>query len=112
MARSRAAAPAATTLAVRRVADRRFPTGAVVHTGVPVQRHAAGWSFPVFAILIPALFHFQVNGQVWPDAQPRETVVYAFVAVIVVFLNRKDMFTKGAGATEVLMASDAPTLAR
>ena len=64
------------------------------------------------SILTPALFHFQVNGQVWPDAQPRETVVYAFVAVIVVFLNRKDMFTKGAGATEVLMASDAPTLAR
>jgi hypothetical protein len=38
-----------------------------------------------------------VNGPVWPDAQPWDTVVYVLVAVLVVVFNRKEMFTKGAG---------------
>jgi hypothetical protein len=90
----------------------------------------AGWSFPVFvigvlalavivtpmfnaakgSILIPALFHFQVNGPVWPDAQPWDTVVYVLVAVLVVVFNRKEMFTKGAGTTNVLMPGDEEAL--
>ena len=64
----------------------------------------AGWSFPMFvigvlalsvivtpmfntagrSILVAALFHFQVNNPVWPDAQPWDTVVYALVAIGVV----------------------------
>jgi hypothetical protein len=91
----------------------------------------AGWSFPIFAIgvlalavivtpmfnaakgsiLVPALFHFQVNGPVWPDAQPWDTVVYALVAILVVVLNRKEMFAKGAGATNVLSPGDEEVLA-
>ena len=90
----------------------------------------AGWSFPVFvisvlalavivtpmfnaakgSILIPALFHFQVNGPVWPDAQPWDTVVYVLVTVLVVVFNRKEMFTKGAGTTNVLMPGDEEAL--
>lgn len=82
----------------------------------------ASWSFPVFvvgvlalaviitpmfnaakgSILIPALFHFQVNGPIWPDAEPWDTVVYAAVAVVVLVLNRKTMF-KPTGVTDVLM---------
>lgn len=83
----------------------------------------ASWSFPAFfvgvlalavivtpmfnaahgSILIAALFHLQVNGPVWPDAQPWDTLVYVAAAIAIVYLNRKTMFTKGAGATNVLM---------
>ena len=63
------------------------------------------------SILVPALFHFQVNGPVWPDAQPWDTVVYALVAILVVVLNRKEMFAKGAGATNVLSPGDEEVLA-
>jgi uncharacterized protein len=83
----------------------------------------AAWSFPVFAlgvlalavivtpmfnaakgsILIAGLFHFQVNGPVWPEAQPWDTLVYVFAAIVIVYLNRETMFSKGTGATNVLM---------
>jgi uncharacterized protein len=83
----------------------------------------ASWSFPAFfigvlalavivtpmfnaargSILMAALFHFQVNGPIWPDAQPWDTLVYAIAAIAIVYLNRETMFRKGAGATNVLM---------
>lgn len=86
----------------------------------------SGWSFPAFfigvvsisfiltplfnaargSILIAALYHFQVNNPVWPDAQPYDSLVFAAVAVAVVIINRKAMFTKGAGVTDVLMPGD------
>jgi membrane protease YdiL (CAAX protease family) len=54
------------------------------------------------SILIPALFHFQMNGPVWPDAQPWDTVVFALTAVAVVLLNSKAMFSRTDAVTEVL----------
>lgn len=88
------------------------------------------WSFPAFfvgvvaisfvltplfnasrgSILIPALYHFQMNNPFWPDAQPWDSLLFALVAVAVVFLNRKAMFTKGAGVTSVLMPGDEERL--
>jgi len=85
----------------------------------------ASWSFPMFAIgvlalsvivtpmfnaaggsiLVAALFHFQVNNPVWPDAQPWDTVVYALVAIAVVWLNRRSMLSR-SGITEVLMPQE------
>jgi hypothetical protein len=85
----------------------------------------ASWSFPMFAIgvlalsvivtpmfnaaggsiLVAALFHFQVNNPVWPDAQPWDTVVYALVAIVVVWLNRRSMLSR-SGITEVLMPQE------
>lgn len=81
------------------------------------------WSFPAFfigvvsisfiltplfnasrgSILLAALYHFQVNNPIWPDAQPYDSLVFAVVAVLVVLINRKAMFTRGAGVTSVLM---------
>jgi uncharacterized protein len=40
------------------------------------------------SLLIPALFHFQMNGPAWPDAQPWQNYVFAIAAVVVVLLNR------------------------
>ena len=92
----------------------------------------ASWSFPAFvigvlalavivtpmfnaaggSILIAGLFHFQVNGPVWPDAQPWDTLVYVMAAVIIVVLNRKTMLTRDGAVTEVLMPGDEERLNR
>jgi membrane protease YdiL (CAAX protease family) len=56
------------------------------------------------SLLIAALFHFQLNGPAWPDAQPWDMFVFAAVAVVVVVLNRQTMFTRAGAVTEVLLA--------
>jgi uncharacterized protein len=53
------------------------------------------------SILLPALFHFQVNNPLWPDAQPYDTWFFAGVAVLVVWINRRTMLTRDGAATEV-----------
>jgi membrane protease YdiL (CAAX protease family) len=55
------------------------------------------------SILIAALFHFQINGPAWPDAQPWENYLFAAVAIAVVVLNRKAMLTRTNAVTDVLM---------
>ncbi len=41
------------------------------------------------SILLAALYHFQLNNPLWPDAQPYDTVFFVAAAVIVVWLNRE-----------------------
>jgi uncharacterized protein len=55
------------------------------------------------SLLIAALFHFQMNGPAWPDAQPWDTLVFGIVAVVIVLLNRRRMLTREGAVTEVLM---------
>lgn len=59
------------------------------------------------SLLVPALFHFQMNGPIWPDAQPWDMYLFVAVAVIVVLLNRRSMLTREGAATDVL-APDRP----
>jgi uncharacterized protein len=54
------------------------------------------------SILLPALFHFQLNNPMWPDAHPNDTIMFVAAAIIVVWLNRKAMFSKSGGVTEVI----------
>lgn len=54
------------------------------------------------SLLVAAIFHFQMNGPAWPDAQPWDMYLFALVAVLVVILNRKAMLTRHGAATEVL----------
>jgi hypothetical protein len=61
------------------------------------------------SLLIPALFHFQMNGPAWPDAQPWENYVFAIGAVAIVLLNRKAMLTRDQAVTEVLYPGEEPT---
>ncbi len=58
------------------------------------------------SILIAALYHFQMNGPAWPDAQPWDSLVFAGVAVVVVLLNRRTMFTRDGAVTEILAAQE------
>jgi hypothetical protein len=46
------------------------------------------------SILLPMLYHFQLNGPIWPDAQPYDSFLFVAVAVVVVVLNRRTMFTR------------------
>jgi uncharacterized protein len=55
------------------------------------------------SLLVAALFHFQVNGPAWPDAQPWDSVIFAVLAALIVAFNRKQYFDRSAGAVEVLM---------
>jgi uncharacterized protein len=54
------------------------------------------------SILLPALFHFQVNNPLCPDAQPYDTVAFVAAAVLVVWLNRKAMFSRKSAVMEVI----------
>lgn len=55
------------------------------------------------SLLVATLFHFQLNGPAWPDAQPWDTLVFGIAAVVTVLLNRKTMLTRNGAVTEVLM---------
>ncbi|MBU4555564.1 MAG: CPBP family intramembrane metalloprotease [Actinobacteria bacterium] len=54
------------------------------------------------SLLVAAFFHFQLNNPVWPDAQPWDSMIFALIAVVVVVLNRKAMFTRSDSVSEVL----------
>jgi uncharacterized protein len=54
------------------------------------------------SLLVAALFHFQINGPAWPDAQPWDSVIFAGLAAALVVFRRDHCFDRGAGVTEVL----------
>ena len=58
------------------------------------------------SLLIAALFHFQMNGPAWPDAQPWDTLVFSIAAVVIVLLNRRAMVTRAGAVTEILMPGE------
>jgi uncharacterized protein len=66
--------------------------------------NAAGGS-----LLVAALFHYTQNNPLWPEAQPWENVIFAFVAVALVLLNRRAMLRREGAVTEVLLPGDADT---
>ena len=55
------------------------------------------------SILLPMLFHLQVINPLWPDAQPYDTIPFVIVATLVVWLNRKTMFDRNSGMTNILL---------
>lgn len=61
------------------------------------------------SLLIAALFHFQLNNPLWPDAQPWDSVLFVAIAVAVVILNRRALFDRATGVTEVLMPGERLT---
>lgn len=55
------------------------------------------------SLLISALYHFQMMNPAFPDAQPWDSLMLVIAAVVIVWLNRRTMFKRGEGITEVLM---------
>jgi hypothetical protein len=66
------------------------------------------------SLLIACLYHFQLMNPLFPDAQPYDNIIWIAVAVVVVVLNRRTMFQRGTGVTEVLFPEeeDAPAAVR
>lgn len=54
------------------------------------------------SILLSAFFHFQLMNPIFPDAQPYDTYLLIVVASLIVWRNRKNMFTKESSITEVI----------
>jgi membrane protease YdiL (CAAX protease family) len=54
------------------------------------------------SLLIAMLYHLNIMNPIFPDAQPWDSYLLAIVAVVIVFLNRRQMFGRGSGVVEVL----------
>lgn len=59
------------------------------------------------SILLPALMHFQLMNPIWPDAQPYDTVFLVAAAVLVIWLNRKAIFSREGAVTEVIPQAES-----
>jgi hypothetical protein len=55
------------------------------------------------SLLIAVLYHFQMMNPIWPDAQPWDNLLFIAAATIIVWLNRRTMFQRGSGVTDILM---------
>lgn len=54
------------------------------------------------SLLVAYLFHFQLMNPIFPDAQPYDNYMWIAIAVIIVWLNRKKMFNREAGVTNII----------
>jgi membrane protease YdiL (CAAX protease family) len=62
------------------------------------------------SILLPALMHFQLMNPIWPDAQPFDTYLLVGIAVLVVWFNRKAMFSREGGVKQVIPQADSQVM--
>ncbi|MCP4605849.1 MAG: CPBP family intramembrane metalloprotease [Proteobacteria bacterium] len=58
------------------------------------------------SLLIAVVYHFQMMNPIWPDAQPWDNLLFVITAVITVWLNRRAMFQRGSGVTNILIATE------
>lgn len=56
------------------------------------------------SLLIAILYHLNIMNPIFPDAQPWDSFLLAIVAVVIVFINRHQMFHRGEGVTEAILA--------
>ena len=63
------------------------------------------------SILLAALYHFQTNNPLWPDAQPYDTWFFLAATAIVVWINRATMFSRTGAVTEVIPGEAASQIA-
>jgi membrane protease YdiL (CAAX protease family) len=54
------------------------------------------------SLLIAIFYHLNIMNPIFPDAQPWDSYLLAMVAVVIIFINRREMFQRGSGVTEVL----------
>ena len=55
------------------------------------------------SLLIAILYHFQMMNPIFPDGQPYDIFIFIIIAAIIVWLNRREMFKRGTGITDVLL---------
>jgi membrane protease YdiL (CAAX protease family) len=54
------------------------------------------------SILLAAFFHFSLMNPIFPDAQPYDTYLLIVAALLIVWCNRQEMFSKEGAVTEVI----------
>ncbi|MFO7884797.1 MAG: hypothetical protein R6U68_08255 [Desulfobacteraceae bacterium] len=54
------------------------------------------------SILISAFFHFSLMNQIFPDAQPYDTYMLIIAAILIVWWNRYNMFSREASVKKVI----------
>ncbi len=64
------------------------------------------------SILTVALFHFQLNNPIWPDAQPWDTILFSLAALAIVIFKRRTMFTHSSAVTTILYPGDDPPVSQ
>jgi membrane protease YdiL (CAAX protease family) len=64
------------------------------------------------SLLIAYLYHFQMMNPIIPDGQPYENYLFILAAVVIVVVNRRTMFKKGAGITEIFMPEQTSKINR
>jgi uncharacterized protein len=57
------------------------------------------------SLLVAFIFHAQMNGPAWPDAQPWDMYLFGVVAAVIVLVNRRAMLSPSTGVTDVLLES-------
>ena len=60
------------------------------------------------SILFAVLLHLQMNNPIWPDAQPWDNLLLAAIALIVIWVKRKEMFQMSYASTDILSNHDDP----
>jgi len=63
------------------------------------------------SILLAAVLHFQLMNPIWPAAQPYDSVLLAVLAAAVLWRERRTMFHRAGGVTEIVPAAGEPTTA-
>ena len=58
------------------------------------------------SLLVAILYHLHIMNPIFPDAQPWDSYLLAIAAVVIVFINRRQMFQRASGVTEVLSHED------
>jgi membrane protease YdiL (CAAX protease family) len=56
------------------------------------------------SILLAALYHFQLNNPLWPDAQPYDMWLFAAAALVTIWLHRGTMFSREGAYQAVIPA--------
>lgn len=54
------------------------------------------------SLLIAIAYHLHIMNPIFPDAQPWDSYLFALAALVIVFLNRDEMFHRRASVTEVV----------
>ncbi len=54
------------------------------------------------SILLPMLYHFQLINPLWPDAQPYDTYLLVVVALIIMVVCRRSLFSRAHAYVEVM----------
>ena len=58
------------------------------------------------SLLIPVLFHFQINLPAWPESAPWGMLLFAAAAAVVVVVNPSALLSRERAATHILMPAD------